>query len=188
MPGKEWINLTVLRRRADATPNVKVVTLKYAQATEVAEVLKQVYDKGPAKIVPDARTNSVIVTGPETQLEEIEALLLKLDEGGPATPNARSVPVDPAQSEAAKLVVQLEDELAQVQLSVGANHPKVKELQGRLAAARQNVQLMQPPACPELRPRTSTRWARSNTWMPRVRDCVSASKLIRRTWNELRHS
>lgn len=122
------------------TNQVKVFTLKYAQATDVAEVLKNLYDKGPAKIAADARTNSVVVTGPVAQLEEIEALLQKLDEGGPANPNARKVPVDPAQSEAAKLVVQLEDELAQLQQSVGANHPKVKELQARIAAARQNVQ------------------------------------------------
>lgn len=175
-----------------AIATVKVFTLKYAQATDVAEVLKNLYDKGPAKIAADARTNSVIATGPEAQLEEIEALLLKLDEDGnsassPAggmrkyrvkvgdtlsgialrelgssqysaiieanrhvlkTPDSLKVgmelmiptPMGSLEAEAAKLVVQLEDELAQLQQSVGANHPKVKELQGRIAAARQNVQ------------------------------------------------
>ncbi len=49
-------------------------------------------------------------------------------------------PMGSLEAEAAKLVVQLEDELAQLQQSVGANHPKVKELQARIAAARQNVQ------------------------------------------------
>ena len=73
------------RGEPEGAASVKVFALQHAQATEVAEVLKQVYDKGPAKIVPDARTNSVIVTGPEAQLREIEALLLKLDEGGRQT-------------------------------------------------------------------------------------------------------
>jgi uncharacterized protein (TIGR03067 family) len=81
----------VRRDQPKGTACVKVLALKYAQATEVAEVLKQVYDKGPSKIVPDARTNSVIVTGPEGQVQEIEALLKKLDETGnsPASPARR---------------------------------------------------------------------------------------------------
>ena len=143
IPGIKSVQHEPLARKsleaAPAASMVKVFSLQHARAIEAAEVLRLVYDNGPSKIVPDARTNSVIITGPVAQLEEIEALLLKLDEGGPANPNARRVPVDPTQSEAAKLVVQLEDELAQLQQSVGANHPKVKELQARIAAARQNV-------------------------------------------------
>ncbi len=113
----------------------KVFALQHAQASDVAEILKQVYDKGPAKIVPDARTNSVIVTGPDGQLREIEALLLKLDESGQGQSGAKAVP---AENEAAKLVVLLQDEMTKLQQILGPKHPKIDELQALIDTARKS--------------------------------------------------
>jgi len=77
-----------------ATKSVKVFALRHAQASDAAEILKQVYDKDPLKIVPDARTNSLIVTALETQVLEIEALLMKLDQVGNAEPGKENLEND----------------------------------------------------------------------------------------------
>ncbi len=125
------------RGEPEGSASVKVFALQHAQATEVAEILKQVYDRGPSKIVPDARTNSVIVTGPDAQVQEIEALLLKLDDAGQSKP---VVSVTPLETEAAKLVVQLQDEMTKLQQNLGPKHPKIVELQARIDTARKSAE------------------------------------------------
>ncbi len=129
----------IARKSPEAAPPVsavKVFALQHAQATDVAEILKQVYDQGPSKIVPDARTNSVIVTGPDAQVQEIEALLLKLNDAGQSNAEER---VAPLEAEAANLIVQLQDERTKLLQSLGREHPKVKGLQVRIDTVRKSL-------------------------------------------------
>ncbi len=147
------------RGEPEGSASVKVFALQHAQATEVAEILKQVYDQGPSKIVPDVRTNSVIVTGPDAQVQEIEALLLKLDE---ADGNARVQPkarVVPLETEATKLVVQLQDERAKLLQTLGPEHPKVKELQARIDTARKSAANSTPEDTASFSPEEAAAWA-----------------------------
>lgn len=125
---------------------VKVIQLKHAQATDVTDVLKQLYDQGPAKIASDPRTNSVIVSGPENQLQEIEALLLKLDEAGTVPPQVKHFEINP---EADKLIAQLEDEQNTLLQTVGPAHPKMKEIDARLSQARSRRLLPSVTAAPD---------------------------------------
>ncbi len=130
----------IARKSPEAAPAVsafKVFTFQHAQATEVAEVLKQVYDRGPSKIVPDARTNSVIVTGPEKQVQEIEALLLKLDEAdgnARVQPKARVVPLEIAPTEGGSRLP------GSVPLKVEVSEASAKELQQQLIQLRKDYE------------------------------------------------
>jgi type II secretory pathway component HofQ len=61
----------------------KIIPLKYANARELASTLRGVVvtsSGGPApQIVPDERTNSVVVTCAQSQLASIERLIRELD-------------------------------------------------------------------------------------------------------------
>lgn len=61
-------------------PEIRVFRLKYVNATDAAQLLRDLITTGPFRTVPDERTNSVIATGTADQLLTVEALLLKLDE------------------------------------------------------------------------------------------------------------
>ena len=119
----------------------KVFALQHAQATEVAEVLKQVYDRGPTKIVPDARTNSVIVTGPEAQVREIEALLLKLDEAG-------QVPQPPAIQKLLDMLPPLRIERAMLLTDLGDKHPKVTLIDTKISVIQDEIRNLESRATP----------------------------------------
>jgi uncharacterized phage infection (PIP) family protein YhgE len=114
---------------------IKVFVLQYCQAADTARLLQELISSTTFRAVADERTNSVIVTGTTEQLETIEALLRRLDEPR-KTPEAKLAPIE---NETAKLVVQLQDELTQLRLSSGDMHPKVRQLQSRIDAARQTV-------------------------------------------------
>lgn len=68
-----------------AEQEVKIFILQNSQANDVANLLMQLYPGSPNTIVPDVRTNTLIIRGPKgegTFLSEIEALLKRLDEPG----------------------------------------------------------------------------------------------------------
>ena len=139
--GKVAEHLATLMAKSGETgaPSVnitKVFPLQNDQAKAATELLKQLYDSGPVKIAMDARTNSVIVSGPIAPLAEIEALLLKLDA---AEPVAIATTATPISSEAAKQIAQLEDERVILLQGMGDQHPKVLELDARLAQARSRL-------------------------------------------------
>jgi hypothetical protein len=67
------------RQRASRQFKVKVFRLQHAEAEEMAKMV--VNALGPeGSVAADDRTNSILVTGPEEELEVIEAVLLRLDE------------------------------------------------------------------------------------------------------------
>ena len=78
-------------------PNVKNVTafkLKFAPANQVTEILREL--ELSAQIVPDERTNSIIIAGPEAVRKEIGELIGALDVEGRATPKRdRKKPANP---------------------------------------------------------------------------------------------
>lgn len=64
--------------------SVKVFTLKHVDPNEIARLLANLYDRTPdLTIAADVARQSLLVRGPENILQEIEALLLKLDEAPP---------------------------------------------------------------------------------------------------------
>jgi hypothetical protein len=65
---------------------IKVFTLQYAVAQDAAAIIEQLADgdAGRTRISVDSRTNSVVVSSDNSdQLDVIEAILLRLDEGKP---------------------------------------------------------------------------------------------------------
>jgi type II secretory pathway component GspD/PulD (secretin) len=81
----------VLQRLDTAAPDAKKVEksqfqifrLKNAAAPEAAKVLQALFNADPNKtlrIVADLQTNAVLVYGPEEQLLEVQAILVRLDE------------------------------------------------------------------------------------------------------------
>ncbi len=66
-----------------ARKEVQIFQLKYARATELARVVKEVFPKQAwaeaLSVGVDERTNAVIVAAPADRIAEIEALLNKLD-------------------------------------------------------------------------------------------------------------
>jgi hypothetical protein len=60
-----------------------IYALKRANAAEMAKVLQQFFqgpDGNEMRIVPDRRTNTVLVRGSRQQLEMVEAIVARLDE------------------------------------------------------------------------------------------------------------
>jgi len=80
-----WLDHSRLQRRLQAQNyQIKVFSLSHAQADELAIVVRRTYaaDKdNPVDISSDARTNSVIVRGPEAKLAEVAATVMRLDQG-----------------------------------------------------------------------------------------------------------
>jgi RNA polymerase sigma factor (sigma-70 family) len=57
--------------------NLSTIQLRNTAATEVADILTKVFKNG--RIVPDPRTNSLIIQGADDDLDSIKALIEKLD-------------------------------------------------------------------------------------------------------------
>ena len=68
---------------------LRIFSLQYANAGMLAETLKQLFREDDLSIVPDARTNSLIVRGPSERLRVVDALALRLDEL-PKIPSTRA--------------------------------------------------------------------------------------------------
>jgi hypothetical protein len=76
-----------------AEQEVKIFILQHADAVPTVALLKELYPESPYSIVPDERTNSLIVRGPKNEakfIEEIETILMRLD--APGTPRDSSKP------------------------------------------------------------------------------------------------
>jgi type II secretory pathway component GspD/PulD (secretin) len=75
-------------RPVSATPEaaperLQIVRLRFATAPELAKTLQAVFGNRPARvIVPDARTNTLILRGSEMQIEEVKLLVRELDVEG----------------------------------------------------------------------------------------------------------
>jgi hypothetical protein len=65
-----------------AAEGVQVVRLKYATAPELAKTLRAVYDEPALVIVPDSRSNTVVVRGSLKQIEKVIFLVRDLDVEG----------------------------------------------------------------------------------------------------------
>jgi type II secretory pathway component HofQ len=86
-----WIVLTAsasappAKAAAAALPDaLKVFRLKFTEAADVAKILTAVFDKAPLKVVPDVRTNSLLISGPAEQQAIVEALVRQIDQDKPA--------------------------------------------------------------------------------------------------------
>jgi type II secretory pathway component GspD/PulD (secretin) len=78
---------------AVAALEIKVFRLKFAPALEAEKVLSKVLLVGGGgeglRLASDPRTNSVVAHGPAARLQEVEALLMRLD-----TPDERKPPAE----------------------------------------------------------------------------------------------
>jgi hypothetical protein len=145
--GKVAEHLAALKAKGGQTNSpeasvTKIFSLQHSQATDVVDVLIQLYGLNAIKVTQDARKNTVIVSGPSDQLREIEALIQWLDETGPT---ASLATFSPLTNEAAKLIFQLEDERVKLLQNLGDKHPKIEELDARLAQARSQITLNPEP-------------------------------------------
>lgn len=61
----------------DAT-KVEIISLQYAKAIEVAEILNGIYDSWP-RIAADQRSNSIVVRGTLKEIERARRLIETLD-------------------------------------------------------------------------------------------------------------
>jgi type II secretory pathway component GspD/PulD (secretin) len=59
--------------------SVKVFTLKRADAQKLSGIVTNIFGRQGVAAVADARTNSLVVTGPDETLEEVRKLVTKLD-------------------------------------------------------------------------------------------------------------
>jgi hypothetical protein len=80
-----WLDHSRLQRRLQAQSyQIRIFSLSSAKSDEIAGVIREMYagDKdNPLDIASDTRTNAVIVRGPEGMLSEVEATLMRLDQG-----------------------------------------------------------------------------------------------------------
>jgi type II secretory pathway component GspD/PulD (secretin) len=65
-----------------AAEGVQVIRLKYAPASELSKTLRAVFDEPALAIVPDSRTNTVVVRGSVRQIEKVVFLVRDLDVEG----------------------------------------------------------------------------------------------------------
>jgi type II secretory pathway component GspD/PulD (secretin) len=63
-----------------AGPGIRIFSLRNAAAQEAAILLTTLFKTDGMHVGVDERTNSVLVRAPKTRLEEVEAVLLRLDE------------------------------------------------------------------------------------------------------------
>jgi len=67
-------------------PHIEVFSLRFAAASEIGELVQALIGESTTRLVTDERTNSLVVTSPsESDLEMIEALLMRLDQGAETT-------------------------------------------------------------------------------------------------------
>ncbi len=79
-----------------AVAGTEVLKLKYASASAVVAMINQLYQSGDAaggnlKLIPDPRTNTIIVGGDELQRQRIKELLTRLDQPQAQSGNVRVV-------------------------------------------------------------------------------------------------
>ena len=77
----------------EAQKAITVFTLRHVDATEVAKILREIFGGTGPDVVPDARTNSVLVTADETDMRIAERVIARLDGGLDAIPQVQHVRV-----------------------------------------------------------------------------------------------
>jgi hypothetical protein len=79
---------------ADPAAQVEVLRLKYAQVADLVKVLRDVYGKDTKayRMGADERTNSLVLSGAQKQLEEVRRLVKELDIPGPKDGGDRRTP------------------------------------------------------------------------------------------------
>lgn len=70
---------------------LRVIALRHCDAREVAQVVRQLYDEDGLSTAVEERTNSIILRGEPARLDEVSALLERLDSS--ATPSAGAAQV-----------------------------------------------------------------------------------------------
>ena len=96
------MELDVTKEESDASTVVKVFGLQHAQANEVAGMLSSLVAENiemQTRLSFDARTNSVIASGTEAELQLVQDMLARLD--------FESVPADENGAESERLVVKV---------------------------------------------------------------------------------
>lgn len=69
---------------------IKIFQLKNTSAKDAADVISAVFDHGGVRAIADARTNTaIVVSAAENEMQQIEAILQKLDENGAIQPAQR---------------------------------------------------------------------------------------------------
>lgn len=66
-------------RGRSAERSVHVIALKHAAATDLGGLLNQLFGERGARVFPDPRTNSLLVSGTDEQLRAIREVLVELD-------------------------------------------------------------------------------------------------------------
>ncbi len=87
-----------------AVASTEVLQLKYASASQIVDMINQLYQSGDAmggnlRLVPDDRTNTIIVGGDDLQRERVKALLARLDRPQAQSGNVRVVYLEYAKAE-----------------------------------------------------------------------------------------
>ncbi len=73
---------------------LRIFHLQNISAKDAVEVISTVFDQGHLRVVADPRTNVILVaSAPEDTLQQVEAVLLKLDEATAAPKVQRLVPI-----------------------------------------------------------------------------------------------
>ena len=101
--------IRALLRQLDTASKVEteLIKLRYAYAGELVDTLDQLQRNNKADaqqqqqlvLVPDSRTNSILVRGDELAREEVKSLILQLDRPGPQTGSIRTVYLQHASAE-----------------------------------------------------------------------------------------
>jgi hypothetical protein len=76
------------------TAMIKIFHLQNVEANATATMISKLFNRGDVRAIPDTRTNTIIVaSAPEDVLQQIEAILMKLDEPASAAvaPQVRKV-------------------------------------------------------------------------------------------------
>jgi RNA polymerase sigma factor (sigma-70 family) len=69
--------------RPSGERTTSIITLKYARAAEMAGVLEQVFNREGVVITADERTNSLVIRADPTTIDEVKAVIEKLDVPAP---------------------------------------------------------------------------------------------------------
>ncbi len=87
-----------------AVASTEVLKLKYASASQVVTMINQLYQSGDAaggnlKLIPDPRTNTIIVGGDDLQRQRVKELLARIDQPQAQSGNVRVVYLEYAKAE-----------------------------------------------------------------------------------------
>lgn len=144
------------------TEQIKIFNLKNSNANDIQLIIAQLFDGTTTTISVDERTNALIIRANESQLREIEAILLRLDSTETAARNSVSTdlpsiaanePVISIAEYRSRLdaleqpVLQLAEQVRAAETKHGKDHPDATKLRADLRAlvqqtftARQEIQ------------------------------------------------